>query len=49
MSLGEALHERAAMTGVGAPCPAMGSSLERGTEEGERGHGLGAAWGGGAP
>jgi hypothetical protein len=40
MRLCEALHGRAAMAGVGAPWPAMGSSSERGkrgNDEGERG------------
>jgi hypothetical protein len=50
MSLCEALHGRAAMAIIGAPWPAMGSSSERGkmgTDDGTRGRGLGAAWGGG--
>jgi hypothetical protein len=48
-SLCEALHGRAAIAGVGAPWPAMGSSPEgKGKWERrrrERGHSQGAAWG----
>jgi hypothetical protein len=50
MGLCEALHGRAAMAGVGAPLPAMGSSLERrGRGKGKRvgAMGRGRAAGGG--
>jgi hypothetical protein len=49
MTMGRALHGRAAMAGVGAPWPAMGSSSERGKrgkEEGSRGRRCVAPWGG---